>query len=104
MNRKTSGILVLDARIRVLFAALLSVLSVILRENGYLLLFTGMTCVIMLLSGVIKPALTQSALIILCCLLQLVLGDWFTGTTRIFVMTVMQILPRMMFLGMLGCP
>ncbi len=102
MNRKTSGILVLDARIRVLFAALLSVLSVILRENGYLLLFTGMTCVIMLLSGVIKPALTQSALIILCCLLQLVLGDWFTGTTRIFVMTVMQILPRMMFLGMLG--
>ena len=74
MNSKTKGVLKLDARIRVLIAAIFSVLSVVLRQNVYLLVFTGLVCILLLLSGVIRPALIRSTIIVLCCLVHPVFG------------------------------
>lgn len=102
MNNRNNGVIRIDARIRVLLAALLSVLSVMLREDNYLFLFTGLVCMIMILSGVIRSALVQSMTIILCCFLPLILGEWITGVTRVFILTILQILPRLLFLRMLG--
>ncbi|NLG05892.1 MAG: energy-coupling factor transporter transmembrane protein EcfT [Clostridia bacterium] len=102
MSRQYKGVISIDARIRVLLVIVLSVLSVVLRDNLYLLIMTGVVGLIMLLSGIIFPAFTMSAAIVLFCLLQSVYSSVLTGTTGIFVLTILQILPRFLFLRMLG--
>lgn len=92
----------MDGRIRMLIVVIASVLAVFLRENEYILLLTGLIGVIMILSGAAKTALLQCSIILLVCVLQSVFQSILKGSVRTFILTVLQLLPRLLLIRMLG--
>ncbi|MDO5574341.1 MAG: energy-coupling factor transporter transmembrane component T [bacterium] len=95
-------ILSIDGRIRVLVVMVSAVLAVVLRENELLLLLTGLIVCIMALSGAAKTALIQLCMILSVCALQSICMILVQGSIRTFILTVLQLLPRLLLIRMLG--
>lgn len=102
MKCNRNQIVCIDGRIRVIVVIVASVLAVIFQDDERILILAGIIGLLMMMSGAAKTALIEFCVIVSVCVMQSICQIVIQGQIRTFILTVLQLLPRLLLIRMLG--